>query len=199
VSRANDDEVPALVEDIASSELLDELASREVALVDGPDGTVLEDALLAANRFDSVASHRRDDNELGGDAPRLGEETRPLLLLEMTVEVAREDAVERAGFERESERISLHEPDVRRLRPRHAKHACTLVEPDDVTAQMAREEAGAAGDVERARGWERGDDLSQHIELVLPARSIALRVQTFAEPPVVVLRCATIVVGLHDS
>ena len=70
--------------------------------------------------------------------------------------MAGEDAVERAvartaGRARRRGRTSRSAPARRAI----ASIAVALVEPDDLAPQVPREEAGAAGDVERPRRWER--------------------------------------------
>ena len=65
--------------------------------------------------------------------------------------MAGEDAVERAVVERQLERVAVDEGRARRLPARDLEHALALVEADDLAAQVARQEAGSAGDVERAQ------------------------------------------------
>ena len=77
--------------------------------------------------------------------------------------------------------------------------ALARIQTDGVAAEVARQETCAAGGVERAHGRERRDTAIQRSELVAPARSVAVGVETLAEPPVVVLGCAPVVVGLHGS
>ncbi len=117
----------------------------------------------------------------------------------MAVEVAREDAVEAAVSERQLERLPRDEACVRRLLPCDVEHARAGVETDDVAAQMPRQEAGAASDVERPQRRQLCDDALENAELFVPAGAVAVRIQTFAQPPVVVLRRAAIVVRLHGS
>ena len=94
---------------------------------------------------------------------------------------------------RQRECITLHELAQRESTARFGEHACALIEPDDVAGEVLREEAGAARDVERARGWEGRDRGERLVELRLPARPLACR----ADPPVVVVRRAQVVVLLH--
>src|SRR5438132_11874807 len=68
---------------------------------------------------------------------------------EVTVEVAREDTIERSVGEGKLECIALHEARLRRLLSRDRNHPFACVEPDHVAAEVPREESGAAGNVER--------------------------------------------------
>ena len=111
--------------------------------------------------------------------------------------MAREDAVEGAVLERQAERIRLDEPGVGQARARELEHRRALVEPGDLTRQVTRQVAGAAGDVERPRGRQGGDRRDQRLALLLPTRAVALRETAAAEPPVVVLGRPCLVVGLH--
>jgi hypothetical protein len=44
-----------------------------------------------------------------------------------------------------------------------------------------------------------GDDAGERVELVVPARPLAIRIEALTEPPVVVLERAPVVVRLHRS
>src|SRR5262249_57185073 len=105
------------------------------------------------------------DHELRCDALGLREEPRALALLEVAVEVAREDALELTVGERQRERVAVDELRARCLPACDGEHSLALIEPDDVAAQMSGEEAGSARHVERSRGWQRLDQLREHVEL----------------------------------
>src|SRR5439155_18060096 len=77
------------------------------------------------------------------------------------------------------------------------EHRFALVETDDLAAKVPRQEARAAGDVERARRRERGDDLLEARDVLVPARSVAIGVEAGPEIDVVVLGRAAVVVRLH--
>jgi hypothetical protein len=66
----------------------------------------------------------------------------------MAVEMAGEDSVKGAVRERQRERIAF---DHLHVLTGEVEHARALVEPDDITMQMACQEAGSARDVERPR------------------------------------------------
>ena len=83
-----------------------------------------------------------------------------VVAVEVAVEEAREQAVERPVSEREIERVPLDERRVRRLASRLVEHLARLVEAGYVSVQVARQEAGAAGDVERPGGGK-GRDLAE--------------------------------------
>jgi hypothetical protein len=118
-------------------------------------------------------------------------------LLEMAVEVTREDPVERVVVKRQIERVALHEARVWRLRSRDTEHALARIERNHVSAQVPSQEAGATGYVEgRASGKSR-NRLFQTAALLVPARPYAARVEAAAEPPVVVFLCTPVVVRLH--
>jgi hypothetical protein len=93
----------------------------------------------------------------------------------------------------------LDEGRARRLLAGELEHRLALVEPDDLAAQMPRQEAGPAGDVERPHRRERSDDAEKLLELVLPAGPVAVGVRAASQPPVVVLPGARVIVGLHAS
>src|SRR5262249_9311110 len=115
----------------------------------------------------------------------------------VAVEVRGEDAVEALVRHRQCERVVLKERRVRRSTSCLRQHRLALVERDDVAAEVPRQEPGTAGDVQRPPGFEGGDDLDQPRELVVPARAVAAREQSFAEVPVVVLAGAAVVVLAH--
>ena len=124
----------------------------------------------------------------------------PLGLLEVAVEEAREDAVEarRPGTAARARRPD-DEARVRDARAGDLEHRRALVEPDDLAAEVLREEPGAAGDVERPRGRQRRERRGELVELVVPAGPLAVGEEAAAEPPVVVLRRPPVVVLLHGS
>src|SRR2546426_3323938 len=107
---SSDDDKPATVEeDVAAAQLGGELVAGEVALEDLPPRPVPEHALLHADGG-RIGSHRGiDDHELAGDAACFVEETQAVRLFEVSVEMAREQAVEFAVLERERERLTRHE------------------------------------------------------------------------------------------
>jgi len=135
-SSARDEEVPAPVDDIAA-ELVGEVIARLLLLIQRPPRAVLEPAFLPALGAVAGAEDGCNDDEFVRDAPRLSEEAQSLRFLEVTVEVAREDALEHAVFERQLERIALHEASGRRLRSRDVEHSSACVETDHLAAEAA--------------------------------------------------------------
>ena len=85
------------------------------------------------------------------------------------------------------------------LLARDGEHALALVEANDLAKQVSRQKAGTARDVECPRGGQGGNHPSENLELLFPARPVAVGVEALAEPPVVVLGCPPVVVGLHPS
>src|SRR5262249_20306610 len=77
------------------------------------------------------------------------------------------------------------------------EHARALVEPDDLAAQVARQEAGAAGDVDDPGGRKRRHRPLELANLLVPARPVAGRMQASALVPVVVLLRAALVILAH--
>ena len=142
---------------------------------------------------------RSDEDQLRRDAAGLGEKAPPLPILEMAVEVAREDAVERSVLEGKSKGVAADEARPRRLFARLGKHPLALVEADDLAAQMTGQEAGPTGDVERSHRREISDQRLQELALLLPAGAVAIGVEAPSHPPVVVLGRAPVVVQLHGS
>ena len=129
------------------------------ALEDLPARAVVQHALLhhLVERLAGLAL-AVDDDELARDPARLGEEARALGLLEVAVEVARVKTGRScrpgtAARARRPRRTSRRAPVARAS----SSIARALVEPDDVARQVLREEAGAAGDVERARRRQRAE------------------------------------------
>ena len=86
-----------------------QLVRLEEALVDGPARAVAEDSLLHLVGDGRMVARRVHDDELAGDAAGLGEEADTVVLLEVAVEVAGEEALEGAVLERQVERVALHE------------------------------------------------------------------------------------------
>ena len=76
------------------TELSRQLVRDEDALEDFPPRAVLEHALVPARGLLALAQDRPDDDELERDATGLVQETLPLGLLEVALELAREQAVE---------------------------------------------------------------------------------------------------------
>ena len=139
-----------------------------------------------------------DDDELRRYAPRLGEELQPLVVLEMAVEVAREDALEPVVLERQGEGVALEERRLGVAPPREAEHLVAVVDTDDLAPQAAGDEAGAAGDIQRPPWWERLERGHQLFPLLGPAGRHR-GVEALTEPPVVVLGRPAVVVLLHRS
>jgi glutamate formiminotransferase / 5-formyltetrahydrofolate cyclo-ligase len=187
------------VQDVTAAEFGCELVAGEDAFVDRPSRAVFQHAFLPALERVARTGDRRHDDELACDPASLGEEARALGLLEVAVEVAGEHAVELAVLERQRESVTGDEPRGGHLLARDVEHPLALVEADDVAAEMARQEAGAAGDIERSCGWEPGDQLGEDGDLVVPSGADAIGVETPPEPPVVVLVRAPIVVRLHGG
>jgi hypothetical protein len=149
--------------------------------------------------LDVGAQRGVDDDQLQRHAACLIEEGSPLLGVEVAVEVAGEHSIEVFVVERERERVAADEAGAGRLPSRLLEHALALVEADDLAPEVLRQEPCAAGDVEGARRLERRDRGAEGSDLLLPPQAVALGEETVAPPPVVVLRCAPVVVGLHAS
>jgi hypothetical protein len=145
------------------------------------------------------AARRVDDHQLGRDAARLGQEQRAPVLAQMAVEVAGEEALERAVGKRQRRHVRAHELGARAALGGDLEHPFALIEQRARTVQVAAEEAGPARDVERPRGRQLGDEPLKRHELRLPAGPLALRERAGAEVPVVVLRGAAVVVRLHGA
>src|SRR4029453_12935575 len=114
----------------------------EVPLVNRPPRAVVEDALLDLLGVAVGPRDRVDDDELRCDVARFSEEPSAVVLFEVPVEVAGEDALEGVVVEGEIERVAADELGVRRLVPRDHEHPLALIEADDVPPQMPREEPG---------------------------------------------------------
>ena len=80
------------------------------------------------------ASDAADDDERTRDAAGLLEEAHAFGLLEVAVEVTRDDAVERPVREGKRERVSLDERCGRYLLARDVEHCATPVDADDLAA-----------------------------------------------------------------
>jgi hypothetical protein len=180
-----------------AADLLEQRVRGEEALVDAVARAVVELALLPLLRLDVVVQGGVEDHHLGRDAARLGEEALALVLEQVAVEVAGEDAVEGVVVERQRDRVALHGAAVRQPRRRDLHHRLALVEPDHVAAQVAGDERRAAGDVEDARRLQRPDGVEDRLDLIVPAGPLALGEDRAAEPPVVVLGGPLLVVGPH--
>ena len=102
--------------------------------------------------------------------------------------MAGDDPVEAVVRERERERVALDELCVGDAGPGDGEHARALVEPGDPSAQMTREEAGAARDVERPSGGEGRERLGDRLQLFGEPVALAIGVEALPEVPVVVLR-----------
>src|SRR5919204_5187874 len=102
-----DADEPAAGEDgLATAELYSELLGLEIPLVHLPARAVLEQPLLPFLPRKLLPPSGVEDDELRRHAPRLGEETAAFLLVQMAVEVTREEAIERAVVERQLEGIA---------------------------------------------------------------------------------------------
>src|ERR1035441_7932930 len=88
-SGGDGDEPATVVQPRRAAELLREVSRAEEALVDAVPRPVVEHALLPLLGLDVLAKRRIDDHELRRDAPGLSEESRPLVALQVAVEVAR--------------------------------------------------------------------------------------------------------------
>ena len=176
-----------------------ELVRIEDALVDAPVRAVIQDALLPAHALLSFCGAASQHDQFGGDPAGLGQEDDPAGFFEVAVEVAREQPFEAAIRERQRERVADDERGVRAAPACNLDHRRALIEADELAGQMLRLEAGPARDIERARRRERGEKRCDLHQFILPARPLATREQTPAQPPVVVLRRALVVVLLHCS
>src|SRR6185295_2924457 len=196
-SRLNGDEPTAREQDLAVAELGGELLRLEEALVDLPARAVVQDSLLPFDRLDVLAERGVDDHELGRDPTRLGEKGDAVVLLEMAVEVAREDAFKRPVGEGERKRVALDEPGSRNPGRGDLQHRRALVKGGDPAGEVSRQVAGATGDIERRHRPERGERQEQRLPLALPTRPVALLEEAGSDPPVVVLLRPRLVVRLH--
>src|SRR6266536_904213 len=147
-SRTHGDEPAPGVNDLASAELVEEHTGAEVALVDVPARTVVEDALLQLVVDLGAFARRVDHDELAADTAALGEKALTLSAVEMTVEEAREHPIEEAVLERQVEAVALDESGVWCFALRLLEHPRRLIEGDDVTVEMPGQEAGSARHVQ---------------------------------------------------
>src|SRR6266566_3650868 len=191
------DEPAAREERSAAAELVGQRVGLEEAFVDLPARTVVEDSFLALDRLDLVVERGVDDDQLARDATRLAEKGLAVVFLEMSVEEARQHALERVVRERKRERVSLEEPRLRNLCLRELEHRWALVEPGDLAAEMLGEKTGSAGHVERPRGREGLECAGESGGLLVPTGPVAACEEPRPEPPVVVLGRSPLVVGLH--
>ena len=183
------------MEHVASTELAEERVRLEPALVDLPARAVEKTSLRPLVIDGGVRAGRVHEHELGRDAPRLAEERDALSLVEVPVEVPAADAVEAVVREGQGEGVALDEGPRRDAARGDGEHAAARVETGDGAAQVLREEAGPTPDVERPCGRERGESLGDGDELRAEAGPISVRVEADTLVPVVVLRCAPVVVG----
>jgi hypothetical protein len=112
---------------------------------------------------------------------------------------AREDSVKAPVRERQLERVALDEARGRHLAPRLVEHLRGLVEAREVAVEMPRQEAGAAGDIERRRRRQRRDLAEQDRHFLEPVAAVAMREAAAPEPHVVVLGRPSVVVLSHGS
>src|SRR5262249_37187373 len=133
----------------------------------------------------------------GSNAARLREERRPLVRQQMSVEVAREDAVELVRLERECGCVALDQAGAGQSLRCDLEHRGALVEAGDLAAQMPGQEPRAACDIEHAARLEAGDDARELLDLLVPPRAHAGREEARPEPPVVVLPGAAVVVAAN--
>src|SRR3954451_9729484 len=167
---------------------------RQVALVDTVAGGVVESALLESLGSDALPQGAVHDDQLGRHAARLGEETLALRTGQMAVEVAGQDAVEGAVGEGEVKRVAPHDP-VRQSLLRNGHHRGARIETDNDALEVARQETGSTGDIERSRRGKGGDEREDTVDLGVPAGSVAPRELALALVPLVVFACAGVVVG----
>jgi hypothetical protein len=104
--------------------------------------------------LDVVIERRIDHDELRSDSVRLSREPLAVLTLQMTVEEAGEQPFEGVVGKGQVQRVAADQ-----LGPRHPpacqfEHRSALVERGDLSREVLRQVAGAAGDVERSRGRE---------------------------------------------
>src|SRR4051812_10976417 len=80
-----------------------------------------------------VAAARVDHDELAGDAAHLADELRARRVVEMTVDVAREDAPEARVVERQRRDVGANDPRARQPACRDREHRLALVERGQLT------------------------------------------------------------------
>ena len=138
------------------------------------------------------------DDQLWRHTTRLGDEALAVVRLEVAVEVAREHPVEGAVLEGQpAQGVALEERAGGDALARDREHLLALVEPGDLAPQVPSEKARAAGDVERARGWERSERPRQLLDGLIPSGPVPPGEQALPEIPLVVLGRARVVVVLH--
>jgi hypothetical protein len=98
---------------------------------------------------------------------------------------------------RSKDRVTGDELPVRHAFARDLEHRLTRVEADDLAAQMLRQPARPAGDVQGANGGELGDCPLELPAFLVPSRPVPVDEQAGAVDPVVVLPGAPVVVRLH--
>ncbi len=145
-----------------------------------------------------LAPNRVDDDQLTPDAARLGEEARSVVLLQVPVEVAREDALERSVGERKLQCVASHERRLRDPLGDDLEHPWALVERSDVSSEVPRQKTSAAGDVERPARSKRRDGALQLPHVVVPVAAVESVEAAEPEVPLVVLGRTSVVVRLHD-
>ena len=99
-----------------------------------------------------------------------------------------EDSLERVVFERKLERVAANEGGLRRLAPGLVEHRLALVEADHLAREMARQEAGAAGHVERPGRRQSLERPPERLQLLVPARAFPGGEAAGPAVPLVVLR-----------
>ena len=195
----HDHEPVAREQNLAAAQLGHKLLGREETLVDLPDRAVFEDSFLQLLGTSVGAAGRVADHQLGRHARRLGQELHPLVLVEVAVEVRREDALERPVSERQREGVAGDEGRLGTALAGELEHLLALVEPDDLARQLPGQKAGSTGDIERVRERERAKSALEHGQLPLPAGALALAEESLSQVPVVVLRRPGVVVLPHDT
>ena len=111
--------------------------------------------------------------------------------------MAREDAVELSVRKGQRNGIAIDQSRAGNASRGDLEHPGALVERDDLAAQVAREEARAACDVQDASRRQCPHRVDHLLDLVVPAGAVARGVHARAEPPVVVLGRAEVVVRTH--
>ena len=111
-----------------------------------------------------------DSCRLAFDRPAVGEEPKPVRLLQVAIEMAGEHSGERPVRERQLGSVAVDELSLWRLLARHLQHGLTLIDPDHFAGEKSRDEARAAGHVERSNGRKGADNLEKPVPLFRPAR-----------------------------
>src|SRR5215212_2258398 len=188
-------EPPSRMQDLGA-ELALQVLGGEVALVDPMPGAVVERPLLDALGRAALPQRAVHHDELGRHATRLGQETLPLRTGQMAVEVAGQHAVEGAVGEGKVERVAPHDDPVRQSLLRNRHHRGARIETDNEALEVAGQETGSAGDVERSRRGQGGDEGDDTVDLGVPAGAVARRELALALVPLVVFARPGVVVGL---